>query len=180
MAVVDYKNYCKMLDLAKQNHFAYPAINVSSLVTANAALKGLAEAKSDGIIQVSTGAGEFASGLDVKNTALGAITIAQHVHLMAEYYNINIALSTDHCTAAKLDSFVRPLMEATKERRAKGLPNLFGSHMFDGGELPLDENMNLAVSLLEECAALELILEVEEISKQLASFISYLKRSDIE
>ncbi len=161
MAVVDFKTYCKMLDLAKENHYAYPAINVSSLVTANAALKGLADAQSDGILQVSTGAGEFASGLKVKNTALGAMSIAQHVHLLARQYNINVALSTDHCTAAKLDTFVRPLMEATKERRAQGLPNLFSSHMFDGGELPLEENMNLAVSLLEECAALDLILEVE-------------------
>ena len=161
MPVADFKTYCKMLDVAKENHYAYPAINVSSVVTANAALRGLAEAKSDGIIQVSTGAGEFASGLGVKDSAIGAITIAQHIHLVAKYYNVNIALSTDHCQAGKIDSYVRPLMEATKERRAQGLPNLFGSHMFDGSELPLDENMNLAESLLEECAALELILEVE-------------------
>ncbi len=161
MPVADFKTYCKMLDNAKANHFAFPAINVSSIATANAALKGLADAGSDGIIQVSTGAGQFASGLEVNDMALGAITLAQHVHLLADRYNVNIALSTDHCQAGKLETFVKPLMEETKRRRAKGLPNLFGSHMFDGCELPLDENMTIAQTLLEECAALELILEVE-------------------
>ena len=150
-----------MLDTAKDNHFAFPAINVSSLVTANAALKGFAEAKSDGIIQVSTGGGEFASGLNVKDMALGAISIAQHIHLLADKYKVNIALHTDHCQPGKLDIFVRPLIEATKRRRSQGLPNLFNSHMFDGSELPLDENMQISKGLLEECAALDIILEVE-------------------
>lgn len=150
-----------MLDTAKKNHFAFPAINVSSIVTANAVLKGLAEAKCDGIIQVSTGGGEFASGLAVKNMALGAISIAQHIHLLADQYDVFVALHTDHCTPGKLDTFVKPLIEETKKRRAKGLPNLFNSHMFDGSELPLDENMKIAVPLLEECAACEIILEVE-------------------
>ena len=161
MPVADFQTYCKMLDHAKENHFAYPAINVSSMATANAAIKGLADSGSDGIIQVSTGAGEFASGLNVKNAALGAISIAQHLHLVAEHYNINVALSTDHCTAGKLESYVKPLMEETKRRRAAGLSNLFGSHMFDGCELPLHENMEIAQNLLQECAALDLILEVE-------------------
>ncbi|MBU2648538.1 class II fructose-bisphosphate aldolase [bacterium] len=161
MPVADFKTYCRMLDTAKQNRFAFPAINVSSIVTANAALKGFADAKCDGIIQVSTGGGEFASGTGVKDMALGAISIAQHIHLLAERYNVYIALHTDHCTPGKLDTFVRPLIEETKKRRAKGLPNLFSSHMFDGSELPLDENMKIAVPLLEECAACEIILEVE-------------------
>ncbi|MDH5561446.1 MAG: class II fructose-bisphosphate aldolase [Deltaproteobacteria bacterium] len=161
MPVADYQTYCKMLDTAKENHYAYPAINVSSIVTANAALRGLAEAKSDGYLQVSTGAAEFASGGAVKNMVLGAISIAQHIHLLAEKYDINVALNTDHCQAGKLDSFVKPLMEETKKRRAQGLPNLFNSHMFDGSELPIEENMNIAKSLVEECAALEIILEVE-------------------
>lgn len=161
MPVADFETYCKMLDTAKDNHFAFPAINVSSLVTANAALKGFAEAKSDGIIQVSTGGGEFASGLNVKDMALGAISIAQHIHLLADKYKVNIALHTDHCQPGKLDIFVRPLIEATKRRRSQGLPNLFNSHMFDGSELPLDENMQISKGLLEECAALDIILEVE-------------------
>ncbi|MDH3382004.1 MAG: class II fructose-bisphosphate aldolase [Flavobacteriaceae bacterium] len=161
MPVADYKTYCKMLENAKKNHFAFPAINVSSMVTANAALKGLADAKSDGYIQVSTGAAQFASGTSVKDMVLGATSIAQHIHLLAEKYNIFVALNTDHCQAGKLDQFVKPLMEETKKRRSKGLPNLFNSHMFDGSELPLEENMNISKSLVEECTALEIILEVE-------------------
>lgn len=161
MPVADYQTYCRMLDSAREKHFAYPAINVGSTETANAVLKGLADAKSDGIIQVSTGGGEFASGTSVKNMALGAISLAQHVHLLADYYNVYIALHTDHCQATKLDTFVQPLLEETRKRREKGLPNLFNSHMFDGSALPLDENMKIAVPLLQQCADLEIILEVE-------------------
>ncbi len=161
MPVADYQTYCKMLDNAKEKKFAYPAINVSSLATANAALQAFAEAKSDGIVQVSTGGGEFASGQAVKNSALGAISLAQHVHLMAEHYNVFIALHTDHCQPKKVDSFMRPLIEETAKRRAQGLPNLFNSHMFDGSELPLGENMKIARELMEVCAANEIILEVE-------------------
>ncbi len=161
MPVADYQTYCRMLDTAKKDRFAFPAINVSSIVTANAVLKGFADAKSDGIIQVSTGGGEFASGTAVKNMALGAVSIAQHIHLLAEQYDVYVALNTDHCTPGKLETFVKPLIEETRKRRAQGLPNLFNSHMFDGSELPLDENMNISVPLLEECAACEIILEVE-------------------
>ncbi|MBF0350221.1 MAG: class II fructose-bisphosphate aldolase [SAR324 cluster bacterium] len=161
MPVADYKTYCTMLDNAKKNKFAYPAINVSSMITANAALKAFADQKSDGIIQVSTGGGEFASGLNNKDAVLGAIALAQHVHLVAERYNVNIALHTDHCPPKKVDKFLRPLIEETAKRRAKGLPNLFNSHMFDGAELPLAENMKVAKDLLVACAKNEIILEVE-------------------
>ncbi|MCP4752452.1 MAG: class II fructose-bisphosphate aldolase [Proteobacteria bacterium] len=161
MPVADFGTYCKMLDTARKNRFAFPAINVSSLATANAVLRGFAEARCDGIIQVSTGGGEFASGTTVKDMALGAVSIAQHVHLVAEKYDVFVALHTDHCSSGKLSKFIRPLLEETKRRRSRGLPNLFNSHMFDGSELPLQENMNIALSLLKECSALDIILEVE-------------------
>jgi len=161
MPVADYKTYCKMLDRARDNKFAYPAINVTSLTTANAVLKGLAESRSDGIIQVSTGGGAFASGSAVKDMALGAISIAEHVHRAAERYDIYVALHTDHCPADKLDSFMIPLIEETERRRAAGQPNLFNSHMFDGSALPLKENLDISVPLLERCHKSELILEVE-------------------
>jgi fructose-bisphosphate aldolase class II len=161
MPVADYKTYCKMLDRARDNKFAYPAINVTSLTTANAVLKGLAESRSDGIIQVSTGGGAFASGSAVKDMALGAISIAEHVHRVAERYDIYVALHTDHCPADKLDSFMIPLIEETERRRAAGQPNLFNSHMFDGSALPLKENLDISVPLLERCHKSELILEVE-------------------
>jgi len=161
MPVADYKIYCQMLDNARNNGFAYPAINVTSMSSANAVLKGFAEKQTDGIIQVSTGGAEFASGLVLKDKVLGAISIAEYVHRVAEKYNIYVALHTDHCQADKIDSFLIPLIEATEQRRAKGLPNLFNSHMFDGSALPLKENLDIAVPLLERCHKNEIILEVE-------------------
>lgn len=161
MPVADYKTYCKMLDNARNNGFAYPAINVTSMTSANAVLRGFAEKQSDGIIQVSTGGAEFASGLSLKDQALGAISIAEHVHRVADKYNIYVALHTDHCQADKLNSFLTPLIGETEKRRAKGLPNLFNSHMFDGSALSLKDNMDIAVPLLERCHKNEIILEVE-------------------
>jgi fructose-bisphosphate aldolase, class II len=161
MPVADYAQYCEMLDRAKQGKFALPAINVSSLTTANAVLRGLAESQSDGIIQVSTGGGAFASGTAIKDTALGAMSIAEHVHRVASRYPIWVALHTDHCRADMLDRFVLPLVEETERRRAARRPNLFSSHMFDGSALPLADNLEIAVRLLERFRKNDLILEIE-------------------
>jgi fructose-bisphosphate aldolase class II len=161
MPIVDYKTYCRMLDTANKNKYAYPAINVSNIETANAALAGYAEAKSDGIIQVSTGGGEHASGTGVKDMVLGAISLANHIQLMASKYNVYIALHTDHCQPKKVDTFLKPLIAETTRRRAAGQPNLFNSHMYDGSELPLDANMKIAKDLMALCAQNEIILEVE-------------------
>ncbi|MBI3796717.1 MAG: class II fructose-bisphosphate aldolase [Deltaproteobacteria bacterium] len=161
MPVANYEIYCQMLNRARERRFAYPAMNVTSLTTANAVLRGLAESKSDGIIQVSTGGGAFASGSMVKDMALGAISIAEHVHRVADRYPIYVALHTDHCQADKLDPFVIPLVEETERRRAAGQANLFNSHMFDGSNLPLKENLDIAVKLLERFQKNQLILEIE-------------------
>jgi fructose-bisphosphate aldolase class II len=161
MPVADYETYCRMLDHAKEKHFAYAGINVTSLATANAVLAGLAESKSDGIVQVSTGGAAFASGSKVKDMALGAVSIAEHVHRVAERYDIYVALHTDHCQSKLLDSFVIPLIEETEKRRAAGRPNLFNSHMFDGSALSLQENLSKSKALLERCHKNELILEIE-------------------
>ena len=155
------RNTARCSDRARSGKFAYPAINVTSLTTANAVLNGLADSKSDGIIQVSTGGGAFASGAAVKDMALGAISIAEHVHRAAERYPIYVALHTDHCQADKLDAFVMPLVEETERRRAAGRPNLFNGHMFDGSALPLAENLDIAVKLLERFKKSDLILEIE-------------------
>jgi fructose-bisphosphate aldolase class II len=160
MPVVDHAQYCEMLDRARRGKFAYPAINVTSLATANAVLKGLAESRSDGIIQVSTGGGLFASGAS-KDMVLGAISLAEHVHRAAARYPIHVALHTDHCQADKLDAFVLPLVGETERRRASGRPSLFNSHMFDGSALPLTSNLDLAVKLLERFKKNDLILEIE-------------------
>src|SRR6266545_4707919 len=161
MPVANYEIYCQMLDRARERQFAYPAMNVTSLTTANAVLKGLAESKSDGIIQVSTGGGAFASGSVVKDSALGAISIAEHVHRVADRYPIYVALHTDHCLKDKLDKFVIPLVEETETRRAAGQPNLFTGHMFDGSNLSLKENLDISEKLLARFAKNDLVLEIE-------------------
>lgn len=150
-----------MLDAAQKGDYAYPAINVTSLSTISASLKAFADKKSDGIIQVSTGGGEFASGLDVKDMAFGAIVLAEATHRLAEKYNILVGLHTDHCQPKKVDTFLKPLIAETAKRRAAGLNNLFTSHMLDASELPLKENIALSKDLLKLCAENEIILEVE-------------------
>jgi len=160
MPIVDYARYCDMLDRAHNEHFAYAAINVSSIDTMNAAIEGLAAANSDGIVQVSLGGGAHTSG-NLADSVLGSITLAEHAHRVAEGYDINIALHTDHCTTENVDGFLKPLIAETAKRRAAGLPNLFSSHMYDGSDLPLEENILHAVPLLEACHENELILEVE-------------------
>ena len=161
MPVATPEIYRKMIAKAKEKKFAFAAINVTSMETARAALLGFAEKKSDGIIQVSTGGAEYASGTKLKDMPTGAIAIAEYVHRLAEQFNIFVALHTDHCQPGKLDKFVRPLIAETRKRREKGLANLFNSHMFDGSELPLKENINIAKELLKEMTPLELLLEVE-------------------
>lgn len=161
MPVVNYQQYCTMLQKAYENHYAYPAFNVSDMETASAVLAGLAKANSDGIIQVSTGGAAHASGATVKDKVLGAIAVANYVHLVAERYNINVALHTDHCKAENIDDYLIPLIEETARRRAAGLPNLFNSHMFDGSAITLDENLKLAKDLLKRCAENEIVLEIE-------------------
>jgi fructose-bisphosphate aldolase class II len=161
MPIADPKTYKQMLDAARDGKFAYPAINISSSESLNAALRGFAEAKSDGIVQVSTGGGEFGSGATVKDGVLGAIALAEYAHIVAEKCPVNIALHTDHCHPEKVDTFLRPLLEASRQRTQGGKGPLFQSHMFDGSPLPLAENMKIAQELLAECAELDIILEIE-------------------
>jgi fructose-bisphosphate aldolase, class II len=161
MPVADFKTYCAILDKARAERFALPAVNVTSLTTANAVLRGLAESKADGIIQISTGGGAFASGTSLKDSALGAISIAEHVHRVADRYPIYVALHTDHCLKDKLDNFVLPLVAETEKRRAASRPNLFTGHMFDGSNLPLEENLDISAKLLKRFAKNELVLEIE-------------------
>lgn len=161
MPVATPKQFASMLDAAQQGGYAYPAINVTSLPTINGALKAFAESKSDGIIQISTGGGEFASGTAVKDMALGAIVLAEAVHRLAVKYDVLVALHTDHCHPKNVEKFLKPLIAATAARRAAGQGNLFNSHMFDGSELALDANITQSKALMEECAKNEIILEVE-------------------
>jgi fructose-bisphosphate aldolase class II len=161
MPIATPEVYHEMLDRAKANEFAYPAINVTSSETLNAALRGFAEAESDGIVQLSTGGSEFASGTKVKDMVTGSVAMAEFAHVVAARYPVNIVLHTDHCPENKLDNFVRPLIAISQERVARGETPLFQSHMWDGSALPLRRNLDIAADLLNECVKAKIILEVE-------------------
>jgi fructose-bisphosphate aldolase class II len=161
MPIATPEQFRQMLDAAQQAGYAYPAINTTSIITLNAAMKGFAESNSDGIIQFSTGAGQFASGLANKEAAYGCIVLAEAAHRLADQYDVLIALNTDHCQPEKAAGFLKPLIEATAARRARGETNLFQNHMLDASILPLEENMAISKEYLALCAENEIILEVE-------------------
>ncbi|MGH3542411.1 MAG: class II fructose-bisphosphate aldolase, partial [Mycobacterium sp.] len=161
MPIATPEIYAEMLERAKKNEYAFPAINCTSSETVNAAIKGFADAGSDGIIQFSTGGAEFASGLGIKNMVTGAVALAEFTHIIAEKYPIHVALHTDHCPKDKLDGYVRPLLAISSERVSAGKNPLFGSHMWDGSAVPIEENLDIARQLLKEAAAAKIILEIE-------------------
>ncbi|GGM09864.1 class II fructose-bisphosphate aldolase [Promicromonospora citrea] len=161
MPIATPEVYAEMIDRAKAGRFAYPAVNITSSQTVTAALRGFAEAESDGIIQVSVGGGEYASGSTVKDRVSGSLALAAYAHEVAKGYGVNIAIHTDHCTADKLDSWVKPLLAIEAEQVKNGGLPTFQSHMFDGSTVPLDENLTIATELLELSQAARTILEIE-------------------
>jgi fructose-bisphosphate aldolase class II len=161
MPIATPESYAAMLDRAQRDGFAYPAINCTSSETINAALRGFADAGSDGIIQVSTGGAEFASGTKVKEMVTGAVGLAEFAHVVAAKYDVHVALHTDHCPKDKLDTYVRPLLAISQERVDRGGNPLFQSHMWDGSAVPLEENLTIAAELLALAAKAHIILEVE-------------------
>ena len=161
MPIASPEVYAEMLDRAKAGKFAYPAINCTSSQTIVAAIRGFAEAESDGIVQFSWGGAEFASGQAVKSMVAGAVALAEFAHSIAAHYDVNIALHTDHCPKDKLAGFMEPLLKVSQERVAKGLEPLFQSHMWDGSAVPLKENMEISQRMLEESVKARTILEIE-------------------
>ena len=161
MPIATPEVYAAMLDRAKAGSFAYPAINVSSSQTVIAAIRGFAEAESDGIIQFSWGGAEYASGSTVKNMVDGAIALAEFAHVVAKNYKVNIGIHTDHCPQEKLDGFMRPLLEIGAQRIKEGKQPLFNSHMWDGSAVDMTENMKIADELLTKSVAARTILEIE-------------------
>jgi len=161
MPIATPEAYAEMLSRAKAGGFAYPAINVTSSQTLNAALRGFADAGSDGIVQVSTGGAEYLSGPTIKDMVTGSVAFAAYAHEVAKKYPVTVALHTDHCPKDKLDGFVRPLLSLSQERVKAGGNPWFQSHMWDGSAVPLAENLAIAEELLAECAKAKAILEVE-------------------
>ncbi|MCK6209640.1 class II fructose-bisphosphate aldolase [Georgenia sp. EYE_87] len=161
MPIATPESYAEMIDRAKAGRFAYPAINVTSSQTITAALRGFAEAESDGILQVSVGGGEYASGSTVKDRVAGTRALAAYAKEVANGYGITVALHTDHCVKENLDSWVKPLLALEAEEVAAGQLPTFQSHMFDGSTVPLDENLVIAEELLELSQKARTILEIE-------------------
>jgi fructose-bisphosphate aldolase class II len=161
MPIATPEIYAEMLDRAKAGAFAYPAINVTSSQTLNAALRGFADAESDGIVQVSTGGAEFLSGTTVKDMVVGSQAFAEYARHVAAAFPVHIALHTDHCPKDKLDSFVRPLIDISAKRVAAGGDPLFQSHMWDGSAVDLEDNLSVAAELLDQCHRARIVLEVE-------------------
>jgi fructose-bisphosphate aldolase class II len=153
--------YAEMIDRAKEKGFAYPAINVTSSQTLNAAIRGFAEAGSDGIIQASTGGAAYWSGASIKDMVTGSLAMAAYAREVARNYDVNIALHTDHCPKDKLEGFVLPLLAESEKAVARGEDPIFQSHMWDGSAEELDENLKIAQDLLARAAKARIILEVE-------------------
>lgn len=161
MPVASPEKYRQMIETARAGGYAFPAINVTSSETLNAALRGFAEAESDGIVQISTGGAEFLSGTTVKQMPTGAAALAEFADVVAKRYSVNIALHTDHCQPEKVDAYIRPLLRLSAERRKRGLGPLFQSHMLDASMLSLEENLALAKDLLDDCTSVGALLELE-------------------
>jgi fructose-bisphosphate aldolase, class II len=161
MPIASPEKYAEMLEAAKAGKFAFPAINITSSQSINAALAGFAEAGSDGIIQVSTGGAEYASGPTIKHMVTGAVALAEYAHVVAKNYPINVVLHTDHCPKGKIDTYVRPLIAISQERVDRGLEPLFQSHMWDGSAVPMAENLQIADELLALTSKARQILEIE-------------------
>lgn len=161
MPIATPDKYAEMLDNAKNKGFAYPAINVTSSQTLNAALAGFAEAGSDGIIQASTGGAAYWSGATKKDMVAGSLAFAAYAREVAKQYDINVALHTDHCPKDKLDGFVLPLLAESEKAVARGEDPIFNSHMWDGSAIPLDENLKIGAELIERTGKAHIVLEVE-------------------
>ena len=162
MTIATPERYAEMLDAARRGGYAYPAINVTSTQTLNAALQGFAEAESDGIIQVSVGGSAYFSGQSVNNRVVGSLAFAAFAHEVAAHYpNITVALHTDHCAKQYLDEWVRPLLAHEAEQVKHGEEPTFQSHMWDGSTVPLEENLDIAEELLEKSVKAHTVLEIE-------------------
>jgi fructose-bisphosphate aldolase class II len=159
MPIASPEVYAEMLDRAKAGKFAYPAINCTSSQTIVAALRGFAEAESDGIIQFSWGGAEFASGQGVKSMVAGAVALAEFAHSIAKSYDVNIALHTDHCPKDKLDGYMEPLVAISQERVAgtAAVPVAHVGRLRGAAEGEHGDRR----AMLEACHKANIILEIE-------------------
>jgi fructose-bisphosphate aldolase class II len=152
----------KVFQIAKEHKFALPAVNVVGSDSVNGVLEAAAAVQAPVIIQFSNGGAKFYAGKGCKGDAavLGAVSGAQHVHLMAEAYGVPVILHTDHA-AKKLLPWIDGLLdEGEKWFKEKGRP-LFSSHMLDLSEESLEENVEISCKYLERMSKIGMTLEIE-------------------
>lgn len=154
-----------LFQLAKEGHFALPAVNVVGSDSINAVLEAAAKAHAPVVIQFSNGGATFMAGKGIslsghKAAVLGAICGAQHVHTLAEHYGVPVVLHTDHA-ARKLLPWIDGLLDAGERHFAKHGKPLFSSHMIDLSEEPLVDNIDFCCRYLARMARMNMTLEVE-------------------
>jgi fructose-bisphosphate aldolase class II len=149
-----------MLDRARAERFAYPAVNVTSSQTLNAALAGFADAGSDGIVQITPGAAGYLAGRG-GCPVTGAVALAELARVLARRWPVHIAHHPDHCPPALLGAFLRPLLARSRRAVGAGGEPLFQGHMWDGSSLPIDANLATARELLDAARDVGVVLEVE-------------------
>lgn len=155
----------ELFQIAKQNNFAIPAVNVTNSNTINAALEAAHKANSPIIIQFSNGGSSFLTGKTLDNSGekaaiLGAIVGAKYVHSLAKEYGIPVILHTDHC-AKKLLPWMDGLLEANLKHFKQTGKALFSSHMLDLSEETLQDNLEISSQYLEKMKNLDILLEIE-------------------
>lgn len=164
--VVTGKDVQKIFQNAKENNFALPAVNCIGSDSINAVLEAAAKVKSPVIVQFSNGGAGFIAGKGFKSdkpqaaAIFGAIAGAQHVHLMAEQYQVPVILHTDHC-AKKLLPWIDGLLDAGEAHFNNTGKPLFSSHMIDLSEEPLEENIEICSQYLARMAKMGMTLEIE-------------------
>eukprot|EP00551_Chaetoceros_affinis_P013912 CAMPEP_0203687414 /NCGR_PEP_ID=MMETSP0091-20130426/456_1 /ASSEMBLY_ACC=CAM_ASM_001089 /TAXON_ID=426623 /ORGANISM="Chaetoceros affinis, Strain CCMP159" /LENGTH=397 /DNA_ID=CAMNT_0050556761 /DNA_START=39 /DNA_END=1232 /DNA_ORIENTATION=+ len=161
--VVTGDNLLKLLEHARDNGYAIPAVNCTSSSTANACLEAAAKNNSPIMIQVSNGGGKFVVGKSVSDpnaAAAGSVALAYHVRSVAKYYGVPVVLHSDHC-AKKLLPWFDGMLEADKVFYEKFGEPLFSSHMLDLSEEPDEENIAICVKYFTEMAKMKIWLEME-------------------
>ena len=161
MAIATPESYADMLDRAKAGKYAIPAINVTSSQTLSAALKGFADAESDGIVQISNGGAAYWSGSSRLDRVKGSIAFAAYARAVGDLYPVTIGLHTDHCPKKLLADWIHPLLEIEAEQVKNGELPMFNSHMWDGSAEALDDNIEIAVDMLKRAKAANVVLEIE-------------------
>ncbi|CAL4324522.1 Fructose-bisphosphate aldolase class 2 [Buchnera aphidicola (Eriosoma lanigerum)] len=156
----------KLFQLAKKKCFALPAVNCIGNDSINTVLETAALMKSAVIIQFSYGGSAFIAGSNITKqnqqelAILGSISGAQHVHLLAKYYNVPVILHTDHCHKNILPWIDSLIEEGERFFKKYGKP-LFTSHMIDLSKEKLKDNINICSQYLTKMKNINMMLEIE-------------------